>query len=116
MQKLFDKLDITVTERSKFTGKIEKTIGAKALIKFLPNEYKDKFMDGNWPDDLNDKYNLVVFYLLLKKTQQLMTTYGADFLQYVNPITGRVHCNIRQFLNTGRMAATSPKEYWAYYM
>lgn len=108
VQKLFDKLDITVTERSKFTGKMEKTIGAKALIKFLPNEYKDKFMSGNWSDDLNDKYNLVVFYLLLKKTQQLMTTYGADFLQYVHPITGRVHCNIRQFLNTGRMAATSP--------
>lgn len=108
VQTLFDKLEITVFEKSKFTGKIEKTIGAKALIKYLPNEYKDKFMSYSWPTDLTNKFDVVVFYLLLKKTQQLMTTYGKDFLQYTHPITGRVHCNIRQFLNTGRMAATSP--------
>jgi predicted nucleic acid-binding protein len=105
---LFDLLDLTAMEVSKSTGKLSKTVGAKALLKSLPNEYKTAFMDFRWPEQFETKYDICLHYLLMKKTQQLMTTYGRDFLEYVHPITGKVHCNFRQYLNTGRMAATSP--------
>jgi DNA polymerase I-like protein with 3'-5' exonuclease and polymerase domains len=94
--------------KSKSTGKIEKTVGAKDLVRSLSNEYKVKFMEDNLPEVINSGQDLVLTYLILKKHQMLSTTYGLDFLDYVHPITKRVHCNVRQYLNTTRMAATKP--------
>lgn len=108
VKQLFDKLGLTVEARSKFTGKIEKTVGAKELIKSLSNTDKTRFADDNFPETIDTGSDLVVAYLLIKKLQQLHTTYGEQFLDYLHPITGRIHCNIRQYLNTTRMAATRP--------
>ena len=108
VQTFFDKLGLCVMAKSKSTGKIEKTVGAKDLVRSLSNEYKVKFMEDNLPEVINSGQDLVLTYLILKKHQMLSTTYGLDFLDYVHPITKRVHCNVRQYLNTTRMAATKP--------
>lgn len=108
VQSLFNKLGLTVRARSKFTGKVEDTVGAKELLKALPNEYKAKFFESKFPDDIVEGKDLVLAYLLVKKLQQLHTTYGEQFLNYLHPITGRIHCNIRQYLHTSRMAAVRP--------
>lgn len=108
IQELFDKLGLTVEAKSKFTGKIEKTVGAKDLVKSLTNEYKTKFMEDAIPEKIESGQDLVLTYLILKKYQMLTTTYGEEFLHYVHPITKRIHCNIRQYLNTTRFAATRP--------
>jgi len=106
--KLFKKLGLSVKARSKSTGKIADTVGAKELVRALKNESKVQFQEGNFPVKIEKNEDLVVAYLLFKQGQQLTTTYGKDFLQYIHPITGRIHCKIRQYLNTTRMAATSP--------
>lgn len=108
VQKLFDKMGLSVEAKSKFTGKVEKTVGAKELIKNLSNEDKTRFADDQFPEKIENGQDLVVAYLLVKKLQQLYTTYGEQFLDYVHPITKRIHCNVRQYLNTSRMAATRP--------
>lgn len=108
VQLLFDKMEITVLERSKATGKMEKTVGAKALLANLKNEDKVRFMEWKWPEAIVTKEDLTVSYLLVKKLQQLTTTFGPDFMNYIHPITGRIHCNFRQYLNTTRLAATKP--------
>lgn len=108
VQKLFKKLDLTVMARSKSTGKMTETVGAKDLIRSLKNEFKVKFQKGLFPEQIEKPQDLVVAYLLFKQSQQVCTTYGKEFLRHVHPITGRIHCNIRQYLNTTRMAATRP--------
>lgn len=105
---LFNKMGLSVEARSKFTGKVESTVGAKELIKNLSNVDKVRFMEDKFPERIDTGSDLVIAYLLVKKLQQLHTTYGEKFLDYLHPITKRIHCNIRQYLHTSRMAATRP--------
>jgi DNA polymerase-1 len=65
----------------------------------------DKDEEGKYIED-NDK--LILAYLLLKRTEQSITTFGKDWLKYLHPITGRIHSNYRQILNTSRMSSTNP--------
>lgn len=87
-------LGIAVQERSKSTGKIEWTMGAKAMEKLLKKNPPHK--------------EFIEKYLELKEYQLKVTTFGKDYLKYVHPITGRIHPSFRQILNTGRMAANKP--------
>lgn len=101
---------------SKQTRKREWTVGAKELLKLLPQDYRGNYMYNKWIgfEKLEkgkykiDHHRMVLAYLLLKKSEQNVTTFGKDWLKYVHPITGRVHCNYRQILNTGRMSSSNP--------
>lgn len=112
----FRKLDICPKEVSKQTKRLDWTVGATTLIKSLDNSLKAKYMYNDWigfDTDENGKFvenheRLILAYLLLKKTEQAITTFGKDWLKYVHPITGRVHSNFRQILNTSRMSSTNP--------
>jgi len=58
---------------------------------------------------LSDKLiEFVSLYLKAKKHEQSVTTFGKSFLKYVNPITGRLHSNYNQIVNTGRISSRSP--------
>lgn len=112
---LFRKLNICPKEKSKQTGRIEWTVGAKAVSKVLTAENKVNYMYDSWKgfDKINGKYEedhqrFMLAYLLVKKTEQAVTTFGRDWLKYIHPITGRVHSNYRQILNTGRMSSSNP--------
>lgn len=114
--KLFRKLDICPQEFSKQTKRREYTVGAVALMKQLPNDLKEAYNRGKWTGfekDGDGKYIenndlLILNYLLMKKSEQLGTTFGAEFLKYVHPITGKLHAGFRQILNSGRMATSKP--------
>lgn len=51
------------------------------------------------------EHKVVELYLELKKTEKLTTTYGENFIQQINPITGRIHTNFKQILDTGRTSS-----------
>lgn len=112
----FRQLEICPKEVSKQTKKLDWTVGADALLKVLPNEFKAHYAKNNWigfEKDKKGKYvidkdRLILAYLLLKKTEQAITTFGKEWLKYVHPITGRVHSSFRQIMNTGRMSSNSP--------
>jgi DNA polymerase I-like protein with 3'-5' exonuclease and polymerase domains len=106
--KLFKKLGIAVKERSKHTGRLEWTVGAKSLLRKLPGKYKGKFFKRQFPDQIECKEDLSLAYLLFKKSEQLCTTFGKEWLKYVHPITYRIHPNFNQYMSTGRLSSTNP--------
>ncbi len=97
-------------EKSNSTGKLEWTVGAKSLFKLLENSNKEKFykLEASELTVKDDVQSFILNYLIFKKYQQLTTTFGEDWLRYVNPITKRVHTNFIQLMNTGRMSSTNP--------
>lgn len=109
-------LDICPKEFSKSTKRMDYTVGAVALLRTVSNKIKDAYTNQEWLGfefDSDGKYiedneRLILAYLLLKRSEQSITTFGLDWLRYVHPVTKRVHSNFRQILNSGRMASSSP--------
>lgn len=50
-------------------------------------------------------YPLVKKFIDYKKQAKLVTTYGKKFLQYINPVTQRIHTNFWQILDTTRVSS-----------
>lgn len=50
-------------------------------------------------------FDILPIYLKYTKLAKELSTYGKDFLRYINPITGRIHTNFNQIMNTGRMSS-----------
>ena len=106
---LFKQLGFCPKEKSKQTHKMEYSVGAKALLKLLPKAYKDEFIKEDVPEkEFKTNEDLIFNYLLLKKSEQAITTFGPDFLKYIHPITGRLHTSYKQILNTGRISSSNP--------
>ena len=106
--KFFTYLGFCPKERSKETKKMEYTVGKKALFKLLPTPAKEKYMGNEDVTEIVDNESLILAYLLFKKTEQQTTTFGEDFLRYIHPITGRIHSNYQQIMNTGRISSYKP--------
>lgn len=49
---------------------------------------------------------IVEVYLHYKILQKVCSTYGESFLDFVNPVTGRIHSNYYQIVSTGRMSSS----------
>lgn len=104
---LFRHLDACPQEKSKSTKKLEWSVSSKAMLPTLSNDFKDYYGKDKW-QEITDIESLKLAYLLLRKTQMNITTYGQEFLKYIHPLTGRVHPNYRLHLISGRTATTSP--------
>jgi len=109
---LFKRLGIARKERSKQTKRKEWTVGAKVMFRQLSNDLKIQFYKNEMPEDLdllaNDYKGLILAYLLYKKSEQLTTTFGLDWLKHIHPVTGRIHTNFRQYMSTGRVSSSRP--------
>lgn len=55
-----------------------------------------------------NKIPLVKTFLDYKHEQKLTTTYGEDFLGYINKQTGRIHTSFWQILDTHRVSSSEP--------
>lgn len=97
--KLFKFLDICPQEVSKSTKKLSYTVESKVLKAFLPKIKDTITNESKW---------LIDTYIKFKEYEQMCTTFGKDFLKYINPITKRLHSNYRQILNTGRISSSNP--------
>lgn|GEM_PF-3305291 len=95
-------------EKSKQTGKLEFTVSAKAMTKLLPASLKTAYAK-NKDLDIEGPQTLILAYLLLKRAEQACTTFGESWIkEYTHPITGRVHSQYRQILNSGRTSSSNP--------
>ena len=92
-------LGICPEEVSKTTGKLSHTVNAAVLKSSLETMNKNT---------LEENKKLIKDYLVYKELRQRCTTFGEDFLKYINPITGRIHTNYKQILNTGRISSSNP--------
>lgn len=57
-----------------------------------------------------DKHELVKLFSKFSKINKLITSFGKDYLKFVNPTTGRIHTTYKQILNTGRMSSGNKSE------
>jgi DNA polymerase-1 len=51
------------------------------------------------------KFPFVKQYLSFKEQQKMVSTYGQNFLDQINKVTGRLHTNFRQILDTSRISS-----------
>jgi DNA polymerase I-like protein with 3'-5' exonuclease and polymerase domains len=86
-------------EKSKTTGKMAYTVNAKVVKSTLNTINKHQ------PDKIKEFLNL---YLTFKESEQSCTTFGKSFFKHINPITGRLHSNYTQIINTGRISSSGP--------
>jgi DNA polymerase-1 len=95
----FKYLGVCPQEISKTTHRLDYTVEAKVL--------KASLFDMN--KDISEKYkNIISIYITYKEYAQACSTFGKAFLEHINPITGRVHTNYWQILNTGRISSSNP--------
>lgn len=106
---LFKDMGICPQEVSKTTKKKSYTVGAVTLFKKMDNEHKIKYFKDKDVDEIKTKDDLYLSYLLFKKSEQSITTFGKQWTnKYVHPITGKIHSNYQTYKNTTRLSSTNP--------
>lgn len=106
--KLFRFWDICPKEKSKQTGRLEWSVGAKALFKVLRKDLKECFLKDQFPPEIIGLEEFILAYLLYKKTEQLITSFGKSWLEsYIHPVTKRVHANYNQLMISTRLSSNS---------
>lgn len=76
-------VDTTVVEK----GVKKHTIEASHIIKF------------------EKKHPIITTYLSFKEAQKDIGTYGYNWIEQINPISGRIHTQFKQLMNTGRLSS-----------
>lgn len=56
------------------------------------------------------KFNIIPLYLEYKQWEKDLSTYGYKFIKEINPVTGRLHTNFKQIVDTGRMSSGGKDE------
>jgi DNA polymerase-1 len=88
---LFQDLGINTETRDKDTGQLKDSVEGKHLLR------------------QKSKFPILPIYLRYKEIQKEISTYGETFLiQNINPITGRVHSEFFQLVDTGRISSSNP--------
>jgi DNA polymerase-1 len=83
----FKDLGLDLLVKDKETGKMKYSVDAKVL---LPQIKKDPVIE---------------VYLDFKSQEKVITTYGDNWLEQIHPVTGRIHTQFKQLLDTGRISS-----------
>ena len=51
------------------------------------------------------KHPIISTYIEFTEHQKVVSTYGENWFEYINPVTKRVHSNYTQIMNTGRLSS-----------
>jgi DNA polymerase-1 len=70
---------------------------------FQTDSTGDRFLQTN-----KKKHILIKQLIDYNKFEKLSSSFGKDFLKFVDKNTSRVHCNIWQILSTGRISVSDP--------
>lgn len=103
----------TQVQQDLFTEDIRKTIinwaSPKQKVEILNrlgvkvDSVADKVLQKN-----KTKHPIIRDLIELSKHNKLESSFGMDFLKFINPITNRIHSNIWQILQTGRISMSEP--------
>ena len=83
---LFEELGFNLEVKDKATGQMKKSVEAKVL------------------EPQKELSDITPLYLDFKAAQKVVSTYGENFLSQINPISGRIHTNFNQLMDTGRLS------------
>lgn len=65
-------------------------------------------LDAETSEVLHAKHPFFGLLLQNREIAKVVSTYGLSFLENINPVTGRIHTNFWQVLNTGRVSSGDP--------
>jgi len=83
---LFKSIGIDTNTRDKATGKMKDSVDAGVLA------------------PQSSKFPIIPLYTNYQKAQKLVSTYGDNVLRQIHSVTGRLHTQYRQLMDTGRMS------------
>lgn len=87
-----------------------KELGVKTRVKD-PKTGKDKdSLEATVLQSQVDVHPLVPLYLKYKKSEKLRSSFGLDYLRFVNKRTSRIHTTYKQLMNTGRLSCGNEKD------
>lgn len=72
--------------------------------------YKVESTDEQHLTRLKGKHDFFRILLELRGKNKIVSTYGESFLDYIHPITGRIHTSFWQIKTTGRVSSGSKKD------
>ena len=68
------------------------------------SEYKDTVEQGHLIK-FAKKFPIIETYCKYKECQKDLSTYGENWFKLINPVSGRVHTQFKQLMNTGRLSS-----------
>lgn len=83
---LFEELGFDLWTKDKKTGRLKKSVDAKVLGK------------------QKGKSDILPLYLEYSAAFKVVTSFGQNFLDAINPVTGRIHPTFNQMMDTGRLS------------
>lgn len=104
VSKLFKKLGIPVELAEESKPKKKKEGETDEDVKNRPKEYKTS-VGALQIAKYKDKFPIVDIYLTYKEQMKVVGSYGQNFLNQINPVTGRIHTNYYQIQDTGRISS-----------
>lgn len=66
---------------------------------------RKKSIEASNIEKQKSKSPIVGLYLEYKKAEKVTSTYGENFLRQINTVTGRVHTQFKQIMDTGRLSS-----------
>lgn len=80
-------LGVDTLVKDKVTGKMKDSVDKKVLA------------------SQKGKNPIISTYIEYTEHQKTVSTYGENWFEYINPVTGRIHSNYQQIMNTGRLSS-----------
>lgn len=89
---LFEDLGFDLRVKDKATGAIKKSVDAKVI------------------KGQADKSSISSIYLKYKAAEKVVSTYGQNFIDAINPVSHRIHTTFNQMMDTGRLSCGGGKD------
>lgn len=84
---LFEKLGFNLLTKDKNSGSLKKSVEARVI------------------ESQRSLSDITDIYLEYKAAQKLVSTYGENFINQINLVSGRIHTNFNQLMDTGRLSS-----------
>lgn len=81
------------------------SLGFELLVKDKDTGRMKKSVEGPIIDMQKEKSTIAPLYLEFKKHEKVVSTYGQSFIDAINPISGRIHTQFNQLMDTTRLSS-----------
>lgn len=81
------------------------SLGVDTLTKDKDTGLMKHSVDKKVLNQQKKKHSIIATYIEYTEHQKVVSTYGENWFGYINSVTGRIHSNYTQIMNTGRLSS-----------
>jgi len=81
------------------------SLGVDTLTKDKDTGLMKHSVDKKVLNQQKKKHPIINTYIEYTECQKVVSTYGENWFEYINKVTGRIHSNYTQIMNTGRLSS-----------